>query len=161
MKYPYSTLLFREDDGECYWVARSESLKGCIGTGDTPEEAVKELEENEISWLEAAKEFGTEIPPVPVEKEETYKGKFTVRVAPHIHREASEQAKKQGVSLNQYVNDAIVNYNAEIKSASYIPSIVAMVALDLRNEMITGSSYSTQATVSMGWPRRNGLRLKA
>lgn len=29
-----------------------------------------------------------------------------------VHEQASELAKKQGISLNQYINDAIVYYNS-------------------------------------------------
>ena len=35
-----------------------------------------------------------------------------------VHEEAAKNAQAQGVSLNQYINDAIVNYNALCRSAS-------------------------------------------
>lgn len=126
MKYPYRVELIEEADGERCWVARSESLKGCIGTGDTPEEAAKELEENEVAWLETAQEYGTEIPAVPYERAESFSGKFTVRVSSYVHRAAAEEAKKQGVSLNQFINDAIVNYVAETKTIDYVSDAVTV-----------------------------------
>ena len=147
MKYPYFVRLIQETDGEQYWVAKSESLKGCIGAGDTPEEAVKELEENEIAWIETALEFGTEIPPVPFDREEEYSGKFTVRVSPFEHRRAAEQAKKQGISLNQYVSDAIVNYNAEERTAGYISESVAAIAQDIGRRSLDGTTYTITAIV--------------
>lgn len=113
MRYPFNVRLVQEADDERCWVARSESLKGCIGTGGTPEEAIAELEENEAAWLEAAQEYGLEIPAVPYERTETYSGKFTVRVSPAVHQTAAEQARKLGISLNQYVNDAIVTMNTK------------------------------------------------
>ncbi len=160
MKYPYSAQLFREEDGECCWVARSECLKGCIGTGETPEEAVNELEENENAWLETAMEYGIEIPAVPYEREESFSGKFTVRVSPRVHREASEQAKKQGISLNQYVNDAIVSYNAEEKAAGYISETVAAMAQDIGKRSLRGTSYSEFANVPSQLYTRSELRYK-
>ena len=140
MKYPYRVSLVQEADGERYWVARSESLKGCIGTGDTPEDAVKELEENEITWLETAQEFGAEIPEVPFENVESFSGKFTARVSPAVHRIAAEQAKKQGISLNQYVNDAIVNYSAEIRTASVFSKAVTVAATEVQETIKRTSS---------------------
>lgn len=140
MKYPYRVNLVQEADGERYWVARSESLKGCIGTGDTPEDAVKELEENEVAWLETALEFGAEIPEVPFENAESFSGKFTARVSPAVHRIAAEQAKKQGISLNQYVNDAIVNYSAEMRTADALSKAVTMAATEAQEAIRQTSS---------------------
>ena len=144
MRYPYRTQLIQEADGERYWVAKSDSLKGCIGTGDTPEEATKELEENEIAWLETAKEYKIEIPEVPVEREEEYSGKFTVRLSPFEHRRAVEQAKRQGLSLNQYVCNAIINYIAEERSAKYISEGVAAAVQKIKRTSLSATSYSNE-----------------
>ena len=45
-----------------FWVAESKVLKGCVGQGDTYASAKKELEQNEIEWLETAEEIGIPIP---------------------------------------------------------------------------------------------------
>ena len=160
MKYPYRVVKIQESDGEIYWVAKSESLKGCIGTGETPEEAARELEENEIAWLEAAQEFKIEIPEVPVEREEEYSGKFTARVSPAVHRKATEQAKKQGISLNQYVNDAIVNYTAELNSSDYISTVVAIKAQEIAKRSLSGTSYSKIASHQSQYTTRTEFRYK-
>lgn len=41
-----------------FWVAENPDLPGCVGQGDTEEQAIAELKENEKVWLETAKEFG-------------------------------------------------------------------------------------------------------
>lgn len=143
MKYPYKVQPVQEADGERYWVARSESLNGCIGTGNTSEEATRELEENEIAWIESALEFGIEIPPVSYDREEKYRGKFTVRLSPFEHRRAVEQANRQGLSLNQYVVNAIINYTAEERTAEYISETVSAMAQDIGKRSLSGTSYST------------------
>lgn len=113
MIYPYTT--YREKiDGDLYWVAKSRILKHCIGQGETVEQAVKELEENEKAWIETAKEVGIKIPEVPVDSIENYSGKMTLRIAPSVHMEAAMLAMREGISLNQYINDAIVNSNAKL-----------------------------------------------
>ncbi len=161
MRYPYRTQLIQEADGERYWVARSDSLKGCIGTGETLDEAVRELEENEIAWLETAREYGIEIPSVQVEREGEYSGKFTVRISPFEHRRAVEQAKKQGVSLNQYVCNAIINYSAEERTADYISESVAAVAQDIGRISLSATSYSNvTAFIPMQMPTTPRVQYK-
>ena len=49
-------------NGHYFWVAESEALPGCVGQADYFDEAVKELEENEIIWLETAKEASIQMP---------------------------------------------------------------------------------------------------
>ena len=102
-----------------FWVAKSASLKGCVGQGETAEEAISELEENEQEWIATAKEVGIAIPPVPVEATQEYSGKLTVRIAPGVHREAAQIAKAEKVSLTQYISDAIVNWNAHNAPTSF------------------------------------------
>ena len=41
-----------------------------------------------------------------------YSGKISLRFSPFVHEQASGLAKKQGINLNQYINDAIVYYNS-------------------------------------------------
>ena len=54
MLYPYA--ISRESvNGHCVWIAKSLHLKGCVAQGDTRLEAIKELESNEITWLETAR----------------------------------------------------------------------------------------------------------
>lgn len=54
MLYPYA--ISRESvNGHRVWIAKSLHLKGCVAQGDTRLEAIKELESNEIAWLETAR----------------------------------------------------------------------------------------------------------
>lgn len=119
MKYPFRVYQTQVEE-HIFWIAECPTLKGCTGQGDTLATALAELEANEQSWLELAKEYGLEIPEIPMEHINVSSGKLTLRVAPHIHQEAAELAKKQGVSLNQYINDAIVAQNARISTINYL-----------------------------------------
>ena len=123
MKYPFE--VYRAvNEGNVFWVARSKVLNDCAGQGDSIEEACDELESNEKEWLEAAAEYGFDIPEIPTESLVQNSGKFTVRVSPQTHRVAVRQAEKQGISLNQYVNDAIVWANAQNDCVEGIMPIV-------------------------------------
>ena len=42
---------------------------------------------------------------IPVEK--SYKGNLNIRLSPELHKKAAYSAALRGVSLNQYINDAL------------------------------------------------------
>lgn len=116
MKYEFEVYQM-EVEGHLFWVAKSKALKGCVGQGETADEAIKELETNESEWLLTAKEYGITIPPMSVRHEAAFSGKVSLRFSPFVHEEASKHAKEQGISLNQYLNDAVVYYNGLLKSS--------------------------------------------
>lgn len=111
MKYPFTVNIMQVED-HVFWAAYSLALDGCVGQGETAEEAIHELEINENEWLDSAQKYGIPIPDASKYKEPEYSGKFTVRIARSTHRIAAEHAQRDGISLNQYVNDAIVAANA-------------------------------------------------
>jgi len=115
IKYPFK--VYRtEADGHVFWVAKSSYLKGCVGQGDDQTDAIAELEENEKAWLETAAETGIPIPEIPVENVEDYSGKMTLRLSPYVHMQAAKLAQKEGISLNQYINNAVVSQNATLSA---------------------------------------------
>jgi antitoxin HicB len=56
----YPALLVAEPEGG--YTAFHPDLKGCVAVGETPEEALANLEEARRLWLETAYEHGDEIP---------------------------------------------------------------------------------------------------
>ncbi|MFG1278268.1 type II toxin-antitoxin system HicB family antitoxin [Xanthobacter autotrophicus] len=63
MTHPYAIVIeaLSEEDGGGY-VALVPDLPGCMSDGETPEEAVSNVEDAVSEWLEAAKEMGRAIP---------------------------------------------------------------------------------------------------
>ena len=59
-------IIYPGEDG--YWVAECPSLPGCISQGATREEAVKNIREAIVLYIEALEEDGL---PVPEERFET------------------------------------------------------------------------------------------
>ena len=57
----YHIDLFWYEDDAC-WVANVPDLKACSAHGDTPEEALAEVQIAMRGWLEVAKEMGFAIP---------------------------------------------------------------------------------------------------
>ena len=41
--------------------------------------------------------------------EKSYKGNLNIRLSPELHKKAAHNAALRGVSLNQYINDALKN----------------------------------------------------
>ena len=71
MKYGFRA--YKTQVGEhVFWAAESKDLKGCVGQGDTLDEALDELSINEDEWLEAAEKYGIDIPQATIEKFNDY-----------------------------------------------------------------------------------------
>ena len=75
---------------------------------------MNELQQNETDWLDAAKEFDIPIPSPTITEPVKYSGKVTLRISPHTHERSHSISQEQGISLNQFFNDAIVSYIASI-----------------------------------------------
>jgi antitoxin HicB len=61
---PYTTIVFRDmtTDGEYGYVAINPQLPGCVSDGDTPEEAIDNLLDARILYIETSLEDGLSIP---------------------------------------------------------------------------------------------------
>jgi predicted RNase H-like HicB family nuclease len=68
--------------------------------GTTYQEAFENIREAMAGWIETKLANGFPVPP-PV-GDETYSGKFLVRLPKTLHAKLTIEAKKEGVSLNQY-----------------------------------------------------------
>lgn len=125
MKYNFNTEQMCVD-GHTFWIAKSLSLKGCVGQGDTAQEAIDELENNELEWLDSARKYNIPIPTSVIKTEKTYSGKLSLRISPFLHEVASHQAEYLEISLNQYITDAISHYNTIMESKYSSPSITTL-----------------------------------
>ena len=87
------------------WVARVVELPGCITQADSLQELGEMIEEAMRLWIEIELEDGAQIPePRPVD---AYSGRFLVRMPGSIHRDVIRAAKREGVSLNAYINSVL------------------------------------------------------
>jgi predicted HicB family RNase H-like nuclease len=98
------TVKHRPEQGG-YYVAGYTELPDLTMTGDTPEEAVRELLAEKPEWFETCLKLGIEIP-MPIEPQK-YSGKIVVRMPPTMHESLSHIAEMEGVSLNQYMVGAL------------------------------------------------------
>lgn len=61
MNDKYSINLFYNEKDGC-WVADIPDLKYCSAFGDSPQEALREVEIAKQAWLDAARQFGKPVP---------------------------------------------------------------------------------------------------
>ncbi|RJQ40966.1 MAG: type II toxin-antitoxin system HicB family antitoxin [Dehalococcoidia bacterium] len=101
LRYPV-TIIPDETGG---YVAEIEDLPGCLTQGETLEEIQANMEEARQLWLESAYEDGLDIP-LPRDSEQ-YSGKFFIRAPKNLHRKLDRMAKREGVSLNQFLVSAL------------------------------------------------------
>jgi antitoxin HicB len=104
-KLPYTVIVEQWDDGKGpYWVARIAELPHCLIHADTPEEAIKEIQEVKLDWIKSNLERGLHIPEPRPRK---YSGQIRLRISPSLHKLLAYRAETEGMSLNQYMAMAL------------------------------------------------------
>jgi predicted RNase H-like HicB family nuclease len=103
LKRPYARILIPEEDGG--YSAEMLEFPGCYAEGETPAEAVTELEKAAESWVDVMLEHNRAIPE-PLANYD-YSGKINLRLPRSIHKQAACFAQKDDVSLNQFFVSAI------------------------------------------------------
>ena len=101
MDYAMKVYPMHFENGKTEWCVEYPDLKGCVGGGDTIEEAIADAQATKSVYLSYLKEEGIEL---PVPKED---GKIALRVPKTTHKQLLENAQMDGVSLNAYINTAI------------------------------------------------------
>lgn len=100
MQLSYSVLLHEiEDEEKKYWIAEIPELPGCKSHGSSVEEAVKNIEEAKMEWIEDSLEQGEEVP-TPIDRDK-FGGRILVRMSRSLHRSLSLVAESEKLSLNQ------------------------------------------------------------
>ncbi len=98
--YPLQVRPLSEDEGGGY-MASVPDLPGCMGDGETEAAAIKDAQSAIASWIETAEKFGDPIPEPNCL--EGYSGKFVTRIPKSLHMTLAEMARREGVSLNQFI----------------------------------------------------------
>jgi predicted RNase H-like HicB family nuclease len=100
-KYPIEVFWSDEDEG---YIAIVPDLPGCSAWGASEADAITEAHDAITAWLKAAKAAGHVIPaPTPPLDDAGFSGKFLMRLPRRLHADLARKAKREGVSLNQYV----------------------------------------------------------
>lgn len=98
------------DTAEGGYIASFPELCGCITCGETVEKAVANAIDAKKEWLAAAIEDGIDIP--TPETSENYSGQFKLRLPKSLHKQLAEDARRDGISMNQYCVYLLAQNNA-------------------------------------------------
>ena len=96
---PYKMELVPDMD-EGGFVVSFPDLPGCLSSGETTQQAIANAEDAKRAWLEAAIEEGIAISEPDSLHE--YSGQFKLRMPKSLHRSLAENAKREGISMNQH-----------------------------------------------------------
>jgi predicted RNase H-like HicB family nuclease len=104
LKAPYKRVLIPAEESGTY-TAEIVEFPGCVSQGQTPVEALENLETASRGWIEAVLDLGQEVPPPSITEE--HSGKISLRLPRSLHRRAAQMAQRDGVSLNLFIATAI------------------------------------------------------
>jgi predicted RNase H-like HicB family nuclease len=107
LSLPYTKVLKRDEEGDV--IATIAELDGCIAHGANESEALRNLNDAQTAWVEAALSDGQEIP-LPEIEEELPSGKFVVRLSKRLHQQLNKIAIKDDVSLNVLMIMAVTEF---------------------------------------------------
>ena len=107
LNYKVEVIKLSEENGGGY-LAYVPKLPGCMSDGETPEEALKNVQDAIKCWIETEKELGRTIPVFEEYKDENdYSGKFLLRMPKSMHKMLSEMAEKERISLNNLIQNLL------------------------------------------------------
>ena len=120
MSLPYHMEVI-PDMEEGGYTAKFPDLPGCLTCAETIADLEKSAEDAKRVWFTAALEDGIEIaePSDSLDLSE-FSGQFKLRMPKSLHRSLSVNAKKEGISMNQYCiyllskNDAAYQVGATV-----------------------------------------------
>ena len=101
--------------------------------GQSLEELRREMAESVEDYLEFCAEVGKE-------PERPYRGEFLVRTTPEVHRAAAIEAESSGMSLNSWVEAAIISVVKETRPPYKGPRRAAKTAVKRKRKAPDGSS---------------------
>lgn len=99
LQLPYRLEIVPDVD-EGGYVASYPDLPGCMTCADTMDRAVAQAEDAKKEWMIVAMEGGITIP--EPDDIEGYSGQFKLRIPKSLHRQLVQQARREGISMNQY-----------------------------------------------------------
>jgi predicted RNase H-like HicB family nuclease len=99
LNLPYTIKIVKEDN---IFYTEVEEIPGCWSEGNSVEEAYSNIKSAMKLWIENAIERNIEIP-LPKSEEREYSGKFILRMPKELHKNLTERAEKEDISLNQFI----------------------------------------------------------
>jgi len=147
-----------EEDPDGGYVAEIPDLPGCYTQGEDLEEAMENIQEAKALWMETALEKGIPIPSPSHEKE--FSGKILFRVPSTLHMRLIRNAKREGVSLNQYLLMLVAENHTLQTVATYLETVAEAAGPQLMPEGQWASRLHWHGR-GVGWAARMGAHQPA
>lgn len=110
-RYPFSVKVIQYSDNDYEYEVNFKDFVDVVGVGDSIEDAIEEAEYNLAAYLKYCQLKNIPIPQPSISKSlDEYSGKITVRIPKSLHRDMSEFAELDGMSLNSLAIDAFRSY---------------------------------------------------
>jgi predicted RNase H-like HicB family nuclease len=138
LKKPYGRLVVPDTGG---FRAEIVEFPGCIAIGNTASEALANLEEVAVLWIEGALEKRQPIP-LPLDSGEGFSGKLVLRLPRSLHKRATHQAGRDGVSLNQFIVACVAERMGELASEDTTASVTYVPVPVAQNIAVVGTGGS-------------------
>lgn len=152
MKLPYTieVLPIPESQGGGFTARLPQIGRLAItGDGETPDEAIANLETAKRERFTDYLKKGIMIPE-PEEEKEEYSGRFLVRLPKTLHHQLAIAARENQISLNQYVSYLLAsNFHLDRQNTQFG---IIINELDSMKEAIWGISYSYLVATEMEEP---------
>jgi len=145
------TMEIVKNDDDTFFVSIKE-LPGCMTEGDSLKEAFEMIEDAKRAWIETALETGQKIP-LPINmKEKKYSGKFILRTSPFMHERLVENAEKNNLSLNSYINELISENNAIIETQNRMIEVLSQKLYE-KGPRVWGKTVHSEICIEKGIPQ--------
>jgi len=103
-----NTLKYRDFFGSVEYSADDDCFFGkIIGTTDLVTFEGSSVDSLKAAFAEAVEDYLLLCKEVGKEPHKTYKGSFSIRISPDLHRQAAMLASREGISLNALVEKTI------------------------------------------------------
>jgi len=119
LDYPVEVRKIPQEDGGGFMASIPQlGSKAFRADGETIKQALANLEKIKKSLFQDYLREAIPIPEPEGEPGSIFSGKFVVRISPELHRKLVERARKQDISLNQYVNN-LLTYNLPLEALEH------------------------------------------
>jgi antitoxin HicB len=143
LNYPITVETYTEDE-EVHYSLEIPDLPGCGAAAKTFNEAEEKLQDAKELWISASLKRKLPIPE-PV-SEDDFSGKFLLRMPTKLHMALAKQAKREKLSLNQYVKSVLEIHT----TLAYEKSLQAIKLSELKGTVIDRSSLEGTLTDTSG-----------
>lgn len=101
-------VLYKDYTGSVHFSTHDEVFYGKIeGIEDSISFEGSSVAELKLAFREAVEDYIELCEMNDRQPQKTYKGSFNIRISPDLHYKAAREARIEGVSLNQFVENAI------------------------------------------------------